>query len=242
MRTPASAGLALLLAACAGSAGAATHSWQVTDFARLRVEGPFEVRVFTGRPSGVRATGPQEMIDRLEVEQHGDLVVLHPVRSSGWGSWHWSKGAPLVIEIGTRTLAAATLAGSGSIAIDRLRGEAIDLALAGSGDLSVAAADVGEAKLAVTGSGDLTIAGHARTAHATVTGSGDLHGDALIAEEASISLVGSGDLSLGARRNAAVNLAGSGDVHILGPALCTVTRGGSGNVVCAHQTETRGGQ
>ncbi len=224
---------ALLLLAGPGMAGAATHSWQVTDFRKIRVEGPFDVRVHAGQPSGVRAIGPQASLDRLVVEQRGDTLVIHPDRSAGWDI-HVSTGK-MVVDVGTRALDGATLGGSGALAIDRMRGDAVDLALSGSGDLDVADMAAAQTRISLTGSGDLTVAGRTRSATALVTGSGDLHGGGLAAGDATVTLVGSGDLELGASGTATVKLAGSGDVSIVGPARCTVSRTGSGDVRCAHQ-------
>ncbi len=233
-RPPLSAALpALLLAACSGMAGAATHSWQVTDFRTIRVEGPFDVRVHVGQPAGVHATGPQSALDRLVVEQHGDTLVIHPDRTAGW-DFHVST-EKMVVDVGTRALDGATLGGSGSVAIDRMRGDAVDLRLSGSGDLSVADLQAAQTSIALTGSGDLTVAGRTRSATALVTGSGDLHGATLATGDATVTLAGSGNLALGASGTAAVKLAGSGDVSIVGPARCTVSRNGSGDVHCAHQ-------
>ena len=231
MRTMMLAALALL-GACSGSAPAATHSWQVGDVSRIRVQGPFDVRVRTGVPTGVRATGPQDAIDRVTVEQHGETLVIGTSRSMGLSNWTWSKRDPLVVDVGVRALAAAALGGSGNVSIDRVRGDALDLAVSGSGDLGVGAVDVERLKLQAAGSGSLTAAGRAGTVDASLVGSGDIHGNALKAEQATVSLAGSGSIDLAAQRSATVSLAGSGDVRIVGPAACTVARRGSGDVTC----------
>jgi Putative auto-transporter adhesin, head GIN domain len=222
------------LAACA-HAEAATHSYSVSSFQRIRVEGPFDVKVHVGGAPGVRATGSQQMIDRLSVEQHDDALVIKPL-PGGWGGWPGADHGKLIVEVDTPSLAAAGLAGSGNLSIDRVTGDRLDLTLAGSGDLVVAAIEVTQLRAVMTGSGDLTIAGRARQASATLTGSGDLHGDKLVADDATTSLIGSGDLALGAQHTAKAMLAGSGNITIVGPAACTINRSGSGDVSCAHQT------
>ncbi|MDB5736641.1 MAG: hypothetical protein JWO65_309 [Sphingomonas bacterium] len=222
------------LAACA-HAQAATHGYSVSSFQRIRVEGPFDVKMHVGGAPGVRATGAQQMIDRLSVEQHDDTLVIKPL-PGGWGGWPGSDHGKLLVEVSTPSLSAASLAGSGDLAIDRVKGDRLDLSLAGSGDLGVGAIDVTQLRAVMTGSGDLTVAGRARQASATLTGSGDLHGDKLIADDATTSLIGSGDLVLGALHTAKATLAGSGDITIVGPAACTINRSGSGDVRCAHQT------
>lgn len=222
-----------LAAGCTGPARAATHSYSVTSFDKIRVEGPFDVRVKVGTAPSARATGPQAAIDRLSIEQHEDVLVVRTL-PGGWGGWPTGDHGKLVIEIGTPSLSAASLAGSGDVAVDRVKGDRLKLNLAGSGDLSVGAIDVTELAAAMSGSGDLIIAGRARQAMANVTGSGDLHGDALVTDDATVALIGSGDLTIGAGHSAKVNLAGSGNVTIVGKANCAVTRSGSGDVTCAH--------
>lgn len=228
------AALLPLVAACS-PATAATRSYGVTSFDRIRVTGPFDVQVHVGGSPSAHATGPQEAIDRLSVEQNGNVLVVKPL-PGGWGGWPMGFHGKLVVEITTPSLNNATLAGSGNVAIDRVKGDQLDLALSGSGNLSIAAVDVTRLNATMTGSGDLSIAGHAAEAKAMLTGSGDLKADQLATDIADVRLIGSGDLSIGARRNAKVNLAGSGDVRIAGPATCSITRTGSGDVHCAHQS------
>ena len=224
-----------LVAACATSAEAATRSYGITSFDRIRVTGPFDVQVHVGGAPSARATGPQEAIDRLSVEQNGNVLVVKPL-PGGWGGWPMGFHGKLVVEVSTPSLNNATLAGSGNVAIDRVKGDQLDLALSGSGNLSVAAVDVTHLAATMTGSGDLSIAGRAGDAKAMLTGSGDLKGAQLATDVADVRLIGSGDLSIGARRAAKVNLAGSGDITIAGPANCSITRTGSGDVHCAHQS------
>lgn len=224
---------AALLAACTGSARAATHTYSVTSFDKLRVDGPFDVRVHVGGAPGARATGPQAAIDRLSIEQHEDTLVIKPL-PGGWGGWPGADQGKLVIEVSALALSAAGVTGSGDVAVDRIRGDTVRLTLAGSGNLSVGALDLTHLVAVMTGSGNLTLAGRARKAGATLTGSGNLHAGALATDDVTVNLVGSGDLAIGARHTATVNLAGSGDVSIVGPANCAITRSGSGDVTCAH--------
>ncbi|USI74389.1 head GIN domain-containing protein [Sphingomonas morindae] len=222
---------ALLLAAC-GPAAAATRAFPVNSFSQLRVEGPFKVEVHVGGAPAVHAEGKPEALERLELEQRGDVVIVRPKHSLGWTNWSLDGKDPLIVYVTLPQLRAATLAGSGDVTIDRAAGPALAVALEGSGDISLATASVRALKLALTGSGDLTIGGHADSAEATLNGSGDIHGDRLVAETAAITLVGSGDVTLGARRSATGALTGSGDIRVLGAAPCTISRHGSGDVRC----------
>jgi len=226
--------LATLIPLVATSAQAATKSYSITDVSRLRIAGPFDVHVHVGGSSSVRATGPQEAIDRLSVEQHEESLVIKPL-SGGWGGWPNGFHGKLVVDVTMPSLDQAAVAGSGDTTIDRAKGDALMLALSGSGDLSVAGIQVTQLNATSTGSGTLSVAGRVVGAKAVLTGSGDLKGEQLLADDAEVRLVGSGSLSIGARHTAKGSLAGSGDLSIVGPAACAIERSGSGDVHCDHK-------
>jgi len=233
-------GLVALLpiaAACStGSAEAATRNYGLTSFDRIQVNGPFDVHVHVGGSPSARATGPQEAIDRLSVEQHGNELVIKPL-PGGWGGWPGGFHGKLVVDVVAPSLSNVVLSGSGDVSVDRAKGDQLGVVLAGSGTINVAAIDVTSLSATLTESCDLTLSGRSRQARTKLTGSGDLKAEGLSVDDATVSLVGSGDLSIGAQHTAKGNLAGSGDITIAGPATCTISHSGSGDVHCAHQTQ-----
>jgi len=224
---------ALPLAACA-PVHAATKAYSITDVSRLRIAGPFDVHVHVGPSSSVRATGPQEAIDRLSVEQNEEVLVIKPL-PGGWGGWPMGFHGKLVVDVTMPTLDQAAVTGSGDTTIDRVKGQTAMLVLSGSGSLTVGGIQVTQLNATMTGSGDLSLAGRAVAAKAVLTGSGNFKADQLLADDAQVNLTGSGDLSIGVRRSAKGSLAGSGDLSIVGPAACAIARTGSGDVHCDHK-------
>jgi hypothetical protein len=225
----------LPLAACS-SAVAATHSYSVTSFSRIRIAGPFDVHVRVGPGASARATGPQAAIDRLSIEQNDDTLVVKPL-PGGWGGWPGSGNDKIVVDVTAPSLTQVSITGSGDVTVDRVRGDSLDLALSGAGSLDIGAIDVDRLGATMTGSGDLSLTGKARAAKALMNGTGDIKAAGLMAVDAVVSLIGSGDLAIGAQHTAKVNLSGSGDIHIAGPGVCTVTRSGSGDVNCTHYSK-----
>ena len=225
--------VALPLAACA-PVHAATKTYSITDVSRLRIAGPFDVHVHVGPSASVRATGPQEAIDRLSVEQNEEVLVIKPL-PGGWGGWPMGFHGKLVVDVTMPTLDQAAVTGSGDTTIDRVKGEAASLVLSGSGSLTVGGIQVTQLNATMTGSGDLSLAGRAVAAKAVLTGSGNFKADQLLADDAQVNLTGSGDLKIGVRRSAKGSLAGSGDLSIVGPAACAIARTGSGDVHCDHK-------
>jgi hypothetical protein len=231
-------GTVLIASAChAGGNAEETHGptaqrdFQVAGvFDRIALAGSSDVVVTVGGAASVRAEGDADTLERLEIANVGGELRIGMRPSSGnWFRWRHHR---VTVHVTLPALAAATIAGSGDMRIDRVDGARFAGAVTGSGDLSVAAATVGEANFSVTGSGDIVAAGRAERASATVVGSGDLRLRGLEAADATISVAGSGNIDIRATRSAAVELRGSGDIEVAGPARCTISKSGSGEVRC----------
>jgi hypothetical protein len=223
----------LLVMAAAAPATAAERRYSLTDFDRIRVEGPYEVRIVSGGPSGATATGDASGLDHVSVDVEGRTLRIRPNRNA-WGASKNSVPGPVRVDVTTRSVRSATVIGSGRLAIDRASGLRVDLAVSGSGSLSVAAADADRLEVGLLGAGTIALAGKAKTFRATLQGSGGLDAAALQAPDVELSLDTSGSVAVGAERTAKVRALGTGDTQILGTATCTVTGTAAAYVKCGR--------
>lgn len=239
--------LAVALAVAAGATSACGHSaddgdpgaavsrsFPVGNFSEVEVAGPFDVDIRTGANPGVTARGNQKLIDRLEVEVRGNKLTIRPKSERRWfGGWS-STGGKGSIAVTVPMVSAATLAGSGSLTINAVRGDSFEGQIAGSGDLRVDTVEVGRLKLGIAGSGGATArSGRAQRAEYEIAGSGGVDARGLQVEDLDISIAGSGDIKANATRTADVDIMGSGDVDLTGGAKCSISKAGSGDVRCS---------
>ncbi len=241
MRTAIAIGLIVAAAASAGcthdrdeAAGpATTRNYQVGEFERLEVAGPYDVTVTTGGAPSVRASGGERAIERMVVEVEGGTLKIHPKKRSGM-SFGWSRSHPVELTVTVPRLTAAAIAGSGDIAVDKVAGDAFEAGVAGSGNLRLGQVDVKRLKAGIAGSGEIRAGrGRAAAAEYEIAGSGDIDAAGLVAETASVSIAGSGNVAAHATGTASVDIAGSGNVRMTGGAKCQVSKAGSGNVDCS---------
>lgn len=223
---------ALPLIAAGIAAQAATRSIPVPNFVKLRVEGPFIVRVHTGTNVSVLASGPQARLDKLLVESRGTTLVVAADKSWSWRGISRGKGEIVQVDITVPMLEAAELAGSGDVTIDRIRTGDFAALLTGSGNLSVDQLDTSRLRAGVTGSGDLLLAGKTGRADLSVTGPGNVRGAGLTVDLLTASVMGSGGISVGATRAAKAKVMGSGDISIAGRPACTSSKMGAGEIRC----------
>ena len=218
-----------------GDAGpTVARNYQVGSFNELELAGAYDVDVKTGPTASVSARGPEKLIERLVVEVKGNKLLIHPRKDRGWFNRGWNSHGKVELTVVVPALQAATLAGSGVIAIDKVQGDRFDGQIAGSGDLKLGAVDVGLLKIGIAGSGDANAGnGKARNAEYEIAGSGGVDGGGVAVEDLKISIAGSGDVKANATKTADVDIMGSGDVDLTGGAKCSVSKAGSGDVRCS---------
>jgi hypothetical protein len=220
--------LTLLLAA---SASANERGYSVTDFDRIRVTGPFKVTLETGKAPSARATGSPQAIDRLSVQVQGRTLIISPNRSA-WGGWSGKSPAAATIKLTTPGLREASIDGSGSLSVTKMRGLRLVLAQQGAGELRVAQIETDRLDMGAYGTGRIVIAGATKQLSATSRGIASIDASQLASQDLTLGWESAGDAQFAASRTAKVTATGSGNVTILGKSTCTVSATGSGEVRC----------
>lgn len=237
------AAAAVIAASAATSACGQAHSesagptvsrnYQVGNFQQIEVAGPYDVTVRTGGQPGVSARGSQNLLEKTVVEVKGDKLLIHPQERHGF-HWGWSSHGKADFTVTVPQLSGATIAGSGDIHVDHVRGDQFKGEVAGSGGLDVATVEVGSLKLSIAGSGSAKAgAGKAQSASYDIGGSGDIDAGAVQTTDAKVSIAGSGSVKAHSSGTADVSIMGSGDVDVSGGAKCSVSKAGSGDVSCS---------
>lgn len=231
----------LALAACNMAADAqndpgdgrvSQRSFNVGTFEGVALGGSHDVVVSVGGPASVRAEGDAEIIDKLDIRVEDGTLKIGTKKGVNWSSGFMRNRAPVTVYVTAPRLAAAAVAGSGDMRIDRIEGDRFKASVAGSGDLHVAEVRVSQAEFSVAGSGDISAAGSASNLSAAVKGSGDVKLAGLNSRQATVSVMGSGDVHARASETATVSVMGSGNVTLDGGAKCSVSTRGSGEVRC----------
>ncbi|MXO60515.1 DUF4097 family beta strand repeat protein [Altererythrobacter salegens] len=232
------AGALAAAAAFAGVAAAQSSDlvteqiYSVGSFDKVAGVGANHFIITVGAVPSVRASGPARTLEHYEVVvEDGELKIEPKEKYRHDGSMR--NLPPATYRITVPRIAAATLAGSGDMAVDRVEQGSFSATLAGSGKMSIGRMSVDQVELSLAGSGDLEVSGSARTSSVSVAGSGKLRARGLRSETASVSVAGSGDTSLTVNGSADISIVGSGNVDIDGTSRCSVSKMGSGKATCS---------
>ena len=208
------------------------RSFSVGSFTAVSLEGSDDVRVVRGPAPSVTATGSKRVLDLLNIRVEGNTLKVD--RKSGRMSWSWNSDGGAVITVTMPSITAASVGGSGNMAVDRADGDSFSAAVDGSGNLKIASVAVKRVQLAASGSGNLTIAGTATDSTMAADGSGNIAARGLSSNQATIAADGSGDVDATVRGRATIAVNGSGNVDVTGTDNCAIVKDGSGDARCAR--------
>ncbi len=228
-RLPILALLALASLPATAAAPVAQRNYSVTSFDRIRVDGPYEVRLKTNVAPFARASGSQASLDGVSVRVEGRTLIVRP-SSGGWGGYPGENRGPVTIEVGTHDLGTAWLNGAGTLLIDKIKGLGFDLAIQGSGSARIDSADIDQLKLGISGAGSTRIAGRAANMTATVRGTSSLDAEGLTVKAAVIGAEGPAIVRATVTNAAKVDALGLAAVTLAGKPACTVNAKGSASV------------
>lgn len=214
------------LSAIADPAQAATRNFAVTSFDRVRIDGPYRVRLATGVSPFATASGSAQALDAIALDVQGRTLVVH-INHSAWGGYSGQSPGPVTIELGTHDLSAAWLNGSGSIAIDRVSGLGFDLSVQGSGLASIDHVSVDQLRVGLGGAASARLTGSALRLNATVRGSSSLDASALSVKDVTIDAEGPAIIKAAVSGTAKVGAFGVSAVTFTGSPACTVRTQGS---------------
>ena len=214
----------------AAESGPGELTYDLADFQEINVMGPEDVVITLGDDFAVRSEGSAEALRLLRVTVEDGKLLIAPREGFDWDQWDRLEPATFFITL--PRLDVLAMAGSGDVAIDRIRGESFSGTLAGSGTLAIDSLEVDDLDLSIAGSGDIVASGQVREITASIGGSGTIDGQALRSQTAAVRIGGSGDTALWVADRADISIMGSGDVDITGTDKCSVSKVGSGEVRC----------
>lgn len=212
--------------AIAAPAAAANRSFTVTGFDRVRVDGPFMVRLTTGVAPFAKASGSPAALNGVSIEVQGRTLVVRKNPSS-WGGYPGESPGPVEIAVGTHDLSTVWVNGAGKIAIDKAKGQSFDLSVQGPGSVEIGRLAVDRLKAGLSGSGSAVIGGSAAQVTAIARGTSSFDGSALTSKDATIGAEGTAVVKLTATNTAKIDTQGTATVDIGGRPACTVRASGS---------------
>ena len=226
MKTAALAALLLV----AAPAMAATRSYSVTSFDRIRVDGPYQVMLKTNVAPFARAAGSQQALDAVSIRVEGRTLIVRADEGGSWGGYPGQQRGPVTIELGTPDLASALVNGAGALSIDKVKALKFDFSIQGSGLLAISQAEVDQMRALLDGSASARLGGHAANVNASIRGTSTFDAGSLTMKDATIAAEGPTVVRANVTNSVKIDARGLTSVAITGGAACTVKTQGTATV------------
>lgn len=194
-------------------------------FTKLRIDGPIDVKLTQAGSDQATVVADDNIEPLIETVIEGDALVVRMRREAGFTT----RSAPTV-RVSARALQAISINGSGDLAVESFKADALGLNVVGSGDVHFGVVELKDLNVSISGSGDVRLAGRADQQSWTISGSGDVDARSLAGRAAKVSINGSGDVSLGVMDQLDVQLSGSGDLSYAGRPQLRQSVSGSGEI------------
>lgn len=224
--------LALIALSLATPAQSRDRTVMLTSYDRVRVEGPFDVTLTTGKGAGGVLSGDARAIEGVNIRVEGRTLIVS-AGANGWGGYPGDAKGQVKIRVTTPMLRGAAVAGGGQLRIDHVRAQAVDLSVAGAGALSVARLETDQLNATMNGTGALTLGGTAGRARFLNSGTGSIDAGQLVARDLTVISQGMGSGAFNARFTADISAMGLGSISVAGSPKCTVR--GPGPVACNNR-------
>ena len=194
----------------------ATRTMPWAGGAMLVIDLPGEVTYVQGDAKTVTVTGPQTLVDRVELLE-GDRLTFNNGDSTEQVLVRWGPGGLRAHDEGLKITVTAP--------------DVTLFNLSSSANLLVRNYDKPHLSLVMSNSGDVRVEGRAEDARIDISGSGDADLAGLELANATIDIDGSGEVEVAATGQVDVDISGSGDVSLTRrPACLNQTGSGSGEV------------
>lgn len=212
---------------------AATRTYIVTDYDSVRVEGPLQVSIQTGRGASARGEGDREVLDALELRVSSRVLTVR-FRPSAVEANRRSNLGDVRLALTVPELRRVHFTGTGSLRADGLIKSEAELSVTGSGQVKITGIASDGLKVSQSGAGSISLSGRARKAEVRTSGSGLIDAADLRVGDLEVSVSGTATVDAFAERTAKVVVTGVGRVGVRGRPACTVRQAGGATVICGE--------
>lgn len=199
---------------------------------KLEIDGAFKVLVMSGvSERSVGLSGPPELLADVETRVENGVLKIGFRKGADWS---WNPGSGMNVVVNMPVLEGIETRGPAQVEAIALQARVPDFAAAvnGAGSITVQKLVADRVQLAVGGAGSVRADGKAGDVTYSVGGAGSIDAKRLRAASGAISLGGSGSVFADISGAADINVGGPGTVEVVGGATCTTRAPRPSQVEC----------
>jgi hypothetical protein len=184
------------------------------EFTSISVEYPATVIIQQGSIQELTIEAENNLLPQLATEMRGDTLRIFN-RERNWNR-RVNPSEPITIWITVDALKALDFLAAGSVTIEGITSERLEIALDGAGQINLVDISVERLLVSLNGAGDVVASGSADSIDLDIDGLGQFRGLELAAQEVDVQINGAGDAEISVSSQLSVEINGAGSVSYIG--------------------------
>jgi hypothetical protein len=211
-----------------GSGKIVTETRDVHDFQAISITYPAEVVVEQGTSESVKVEADDNFLPQLTTEvRDGTLVIKNNEND-------WSKRVDstksVKITITVKDLNKINFSSAGSLLVDGLKTDDLQMVLSGAGEVTFKEMEVHNFVVTLSGAGNIKTDGAADDLTLTISGFGGFEGKNLKSLTADVRISGAGNATVNVQEDLKAHVSGAGSIDYYGSPTVAKTVTGAGSV------------
>lgn len=196
----------------------------VTNYNKIRVNGPFEVNLVYGTLGEVTLLGEKSTVGMVTTEVKDGMLLITAIQPM--------DNKTLKITVPYTSLDEVLLIGNGAITAEKeIRNDNFRVGIDGNGSITLAVT-ANKVHACVLGDGDIRIAGSTDTFDCRVIGDGEIQATRLRADNVNAIISGEGDINANSSKSIKGRIEGKGNIKFSGePGKTDLKHSGEGTFV-----------
>jgi hypothetical protein len=216
-----------------GSGVMARETRKAMDFNAISIRYPAEVKIAQGNLESVIVEAEDNLLPQLTTNVESGTLVIENSETN------WSKRVnpteTVKITIVVKDLKKINLSSAGTLVVEGLTSDNIDLSLSGAGEVTLSGMKVGNLGVSLSGAGSINADGEAEDVKINISGLGSFDGKGLTSQVAEVVISGAGSATLRVEKELTAKVSGAGSVNYYGDPEVTRQISGAGSVNKAEE-------
>ena len=197
-----------------GSGIVKTESREISDFNAISIDYPADVIVKQGKQYAVKLEADDNLIPQLEVNVQGE--TLHFRNNEKNWSQRVYPTEPVILTITVIDLDALNLPTAGSIEIDGMETNSLNVSVSGAGEVNLSDVKVEQMEFTISGAGKIFVDGEVDDLRLRISGVGEFDGGNLQSQIANVRISGAGSATIWVDKNLEASISGTGSIRYYG--------------------------
>ena len=211
-----------------GSGKIETETREVEDFRAVTIRYPADVTIVQGESESVIVETDDNLLPQLVTEVRDGTLVIENSEDDWPERVDASDGIKITITV--MDLNEINFSSAGSLDVNDLKTDALNLSLSGAGEVTLNDVDTDRLDIRLSGAGNIDASGAADQLEIVISGFGDFEGEDLASLTANVRISGAGNATVRVKDDLAATVSGAGSIDYYGSPSVDENVSGAGSV------------